>query len=294
MRASLGRNQRGALWILASALCFTLMTVLIKGLNQYPATLQTFYSAIASFVVLTPIILRAPRRAFATTRPVLMITRCGLSAGGVTLAYYAYQHLPLAQANALSFTRALWIAPLAAALLHEKIGLVRAIALLVGFAGVLLVVQPNTDAPFGWAHVAAMISAVMIALTVTGIKALTRTHSATTLMSWSAMLGVVFTAPGAILNWRWPDLGDLLLLMLMGASSVGAQICYIRGMSEGDASAMASVDYSRLLFAVVIGALMFHEILGLTAYAGMALIVLSTGYVALRERATPPPQTNPP
>ncbi|MDP1632538.1 MAG: DMT family transporter [Caulobacter sp.] len=294
MSVAPGSNQRGALWILASAVCFTLMATLIKGLDQYPATLKVFYSAIASCMVLTPIILRSPRQAFVTSRPVLMITRCGLSAGGVTLAYYSYQHLPLAQANALSFTRALWIVPLAAVLLGEKIGWLRVIALLTGFGGVLLVVRPSADASLGWAHAAALASAVMIALTVTGIKALTRTHSATAIMSWSAVLGVVFTAPGALLNWRWPDLDDLALLILMGASSVGAQICYIRGMSEGDASAMASVDYSRLLFAVAVGALLFHEVLGLTAYAGMTLIVLSTGFVAFRGRAAAARQISPP
>ena len=295
MKAPLDRNVRGALWILASAVCFTLMTTLIKGLARYPAPLQTFYSAMATLIVLSPIILRSPRKAFATTRPVLLIGRSALSAGGLTLAYYSYQHLPMAQANALSFTRALWIAPLAALLLQDKMGWVRAGALVVGFAGVLLVVQPDAGAPLGWAHLAAVLSALMLALTVTGIKALTRTNSATVILSWSAVLGAVFTAPGALLNWRWPALTDLALLGLMGLSSVGAQICYIRGMAVGDASAMAPVDYVRLILAVVIGAALFHEFPGVLAYVGMGLIVLSTGYVALRQRVVvAATQTSPP
>src|SRR5690606_22584638 len=112
--ARLPRNSRGALWMLASALCFTVMTMLIKLLGQdYPAALQTFYRQAAGLLVLTPLILRDPRAAFRTTRPGILVFRALAGTVGLILAFYSYQMMPLADANALSFTRTLWPAPLA-------------------------------------------------------------------------------------------------------------------------------------------------------------------------------------
>lgn len=274
----------GAMWILASAACFTLMTTIIKMLSQYPAPVHAFYSAVASLVIMAPTILRSPRRAFATSRLALMIGRCFLSVGGVTLAYYSYQALPLADANALSFTRALWITPFAALLLRERVGPAHWLSLLIGFAGVLLVLRPESGGGVGLGHAAALVSAMMIALVVTGIKSLSRDHGPAALLSWSAVLGVFLTAPGALLTWQAPDPADLMLLALMGASSVGAQACYIKGMALGDAAALAPIDYARLLFAVVVGVTFFQETPDALGIAGMALIVLSTAAVTLIQR----------
>ena len=72
----LPRNSRGALWMLASAITFTVMTMLIKFLGEdYPAALQTFYRQLAGLLVLLPLILRNPRAAFRTTRPGILLFR---------------------------------------------------------------------------------------------------------------------------------------------------------------------------------------------------------------------------
>ena len=107
-------NLKGALWMLASAVCFTAMTTLVKSLGaDYPASLQTFYRQAAGLVVLAPLIARDWRRAFYATRPGVLVFRAAVGVLGTILSFYAYQKLPLADANALSFTRALWLAPMA-------------------------------------------------------------------------------------------------------------------------------------------------------------------------------------
>lgn len=67
---------------------------------------------------------------------------------------YSYQKMPLADANALSFTRTLWIVPLAALVLHEHVGPRRIVATLLGFGGVMLILQPSAGGEFGWPAVA--------------------------------------------------------------------------------------------------------------------------------------------
>ncbi len=277
--------------MLASAAAFTVMTTLIKYLGDaYPATVQTFYRQAAGLIVLAPIIIRDPRGAFRTTRPSILLFRSSAGTVGMILAFYAYQKLPLADANALSFTRTLWIVPLAAFALGEAVGPRRAIAACVGFIGVLLMLQPQNGFNVGLAGLAALASAFLFALTITGMKILTRDHSTTTLLVWAAALGFVFALPPALLEWRWPTLPDLGLLAAMGVLGVVTQACYIKGMALGDAAAMAPIDYTRLVMSLAIGLVLFQETPNPITMAGAAIVIASTLYITWREaRLVKPP-----
>ncbi|MEO8113117.1 MAG: DMT family transporter [Phenylobacterium sp.] len=283
----LAPNVTGALWMLASALLFTVMMTLIKYLGgDYSAALQTFYRQLAGSVVLLPLILKHRGAAFATTRPGILLFRSSAGTIGLILSFYAFQKLPLADANALSFTRTLWLVPLAAFVLREKVGPLRIAAALVGFAGVLLMVRPGSADGFamGLPALAMLASSLLFALTVTGMKVMTRDHSPTVLLVWAVTLGLVFSLPGALITWRWPTPLDLGLLCLMGVIGTATQACYIKGMQIGDAAAMAPVDYSRLVFTVAAGFFLFHEVPSLWTLAGASVVVASTLFITWREQ----------
>jgi drug/metabolite transporter (DMT)-like permease len=285
-RPGLTPNVRGALWMLASALGFTAMTTLIKFLGEdYPAALQTFYRQAAGLIILLPLMARDWRGTFRTTRPGILLFRSGAGTLGMILAFYAYQKLPLADANALSFTRTLWLVPLAFFVLREKLGPRRIGAALVGFAGVLIMLRPGGDSlHFGWAQGAALASAFLFALTITGMKVMVRDHSPFTLLVYSAVLGFVFAAPPALFVWRWPEPVDLGLLAAMGVMGTITQGCYIKGMQIGDAGAMAPIDYTRLVFGAAAGVLLFSEVPGVWTLAGAGIVVVSTLYITWREQ----------
>jgi len=285
-RPALAPNVRGALWMLASALGFTVMTTLIKFLgDDYPAALQTFYRQAAGLLVLAPMILRDWRGAFHTTRPGILFFRSAVGTVSMILSFYAFQVLPLAEANALSFTRTLWLVPLAFFVLREPLGPLRIGAALVGFAGVLVMLQPGAPGHgFGWGQAAALGAAFGFAMTITGMKVMTRDHSPFTLLVWSAVLGLVFSIPPALFVWRWPAPQDLLLLAAMGVFGTITQGCYIKGMQIGDAAAMAPIDYTRLVFSAAVGFLLFAEIPTWATIAGAALVVASTLFITLREQ----------
>jgi drug/metabolite transporter (DMT)-like permease len=282
----LAPNVRGALWMLASALGFTVMTILIKFLgDDYSAALQTFYRQTAGLLVLAPWIARDWRGAFRTTRPGILLFRSAAGTLAMILAFYTYQEMPLADANALSFTRSLWLVPLAMFVLHEKLGPRRIGAALVGFAGVLIMLRPGMGgAAFGLPALAALASAFLFALTITGMKVMVRDHSPFVLLVYSAVLGFVFALPGAFIQWRWPSPGDLGLLAAMGVMGTITQGCYIKGMQIGDAAAMAPIDYTRLVFAAVAGFLLFSEVPGVWTLVGAAIVVVSTLYITWREQ----------
>ena len=277
-------NARGALWMLLSAVTFTAMTLLIKLLGQnYPATLQTFYRQAFGLAVMLPIILRDPPGAFRTTRPGILLFRALAGTIGMILSFYAYQMMPLADANALSFTRTLWLVPLAAFVLKERVGPRRITATLVGFLGAMLMLQPASQGSMGVPALAALVAAFLVALTVAGMKFMTRDHTSTTLMTWSAVLGFVLSIPPALFVWRWPTLPDLLLLGAMGVLGTITQACYIKGMAEGDAAVMAPVDYTRLVFAILFGYVWFHDVPNLLTMIGAGIIIVSTLYITVRE-----------
>lgn len=285
-RPGLTPNVRGALWMLASALGFTVMTTLIKFLgSDYPAALQTFYRQAAGFVVLLPLILRRGRAAYATTRPGILFFRSAAGTLAMILSFYAFQKMPLADANALSFTRTLWLVPLAAFVVRETIGPLRIGAAVVGFAGVLLMIRPGAGGDFavGLPALAMLAASFLFALTITGMKVMTRDHAPSVLLVWAMTLGLIFSIPGAILTWRWPEPVDLALLCAMGVMGTITQGCYIKGMQIGDAAAMAPIDYTRLVFAAVIGFLLFHEIPTVWTLTGAAVVVASTLLITWRE-----------
>jgi drug/metabolite transporter (DMT)-like permease len=284
-RAGLSPNLRGALWMLLSAASFTVMTTLIKFLgSDYPAPLQAFYRQAAGLLVLAPWILRHPVRAFATTRPGILIFRSAAGTIGMILQFYAFQKMPLAEANALSFTRALWLVPLAAFMLHERMGANRIGAAVVGFLGVLLMLRPSSGAAMiGVPQLCMLAASLLFAFTVTGMKALTRDHPPSTLLYWSAALGFVFVLPAALFAWRWPTPTDLALLCLMGAVATVNQACYIKGMQAADAAAMAPIDYTRLVFSGIAGFFLFGEVPKGATLIGAGIVIASTLYITWRE-----------
>lgn len=270
--------------MLLSAATFTLMTMLIKYLGaDYSAALQTFYRNAAGLAVMLPLIARNPGQAFRTTRLGLLLFRAAAGTVGMILGFYSYQKMPLADANALSFTRTLWLVPLAIFVLKEPVGPRRVFATVIGFLGALLMLQPSAAAGMGWPAVAALVGALLIALTVTGVKVLTRDHTTMALMSWSAVLGFLLSIPGAALDWHTPTLPDLALLSCMGILGLLTQVFYLKGMTEGDAAVMGPIDYTRLVFAVVLGYLLFGEVPDSVTMLGASIIIGSTIYITWRE-----------
>lgn len=287
-------NARGALWMLASGLTFSLAMALVKLLgDSYSAPMQNVVRQAIGVVALLPFILRRPRDAFTLRRPILMILRCGATSLSIILAYSSFHHLGLAEANALTFTRALFLVPLAALLLGERIDRQRIFATIAGFAGVLIILAPwSGRSLMGWPAAQGLLAAMLISLSIIGVKQMIRDHSDLALLTWSSLLGLLFTLPFAWGEWRMPGLRDGLLLATMGVLGVVNQACYIRGMAlgeaslmaPGEASLMAPIDYARILFATLFGYLLFRDLPLAGTYFGCAIIIAAAIYVTLHGR----------
>jgi drug/metabolite transporter (DMT)-like permease len=184
--------------------------------------------------------------------------------------------------------------PLAVIVLREPVGPWRLGAILVGFVGVVIMLQPSGAFHLSLPAGAALVSGLLFAAGITGMKLLTRDHSLTAITAWGAILGLVLSLPLALLDWRWPSLPDFGLLTLMGAFGLGAQVCYIRGMTLGDAAAMAPIDYTRLVIAALVGFALFGETPTAATIVGALVVIAATLAITLREaRLNKPPAPAP-
>lgn len=280
-------NAQGAIWVLLSGVTFVTMTVLVKHLSgDYPSHVQNFYRQTGSLIVAVPFMLRSPRQVLfvpLATMPPLFV-RALLATVGMILLLYTYEAVPMAEANALSFTRPLWVVLLAAVFLRETIGPSRIAAVAVGFVGVLIIMRPwGAGVTLGWPHVAALVSALCLAGTITGVKSLTKDLSASSILVWSSIIGEILCLPFALADWRWPSVGDLIPLFLIGLLSAANQVLFIKGMAVGEAAVLAPIDYARLVLSIIAGLVVFGELPDAYTYLGAGVIVASTLYITNRE-----------
>ena len=275
-------NFRGGLWILASALLFSIMTSLAKFLGgRLDAFQVAFFRALFGFMFVIPFAVRGGLQGLATKRPLLHLVRGLLGGSAMMCGFYSMIHLPLADATALSFARALFLVVLAAIFLGEQVGMRRTIATLVGFGGVIIMTRPGGEIEF--ATFVALGGAVLVAFVVVIVKILSRTDNPTTLIFYSSAIAAMMAAVPALLFWRQPTLTELGLLMAMGLVGVSAQTCFIRGYSTGEATALAPLDYTRLIFAALAGYLFFQDVPDIWTISGAVVIVSSTLYITQRE-----------
>lgn len=278
-------NVVGAWWMFLSAITFTLMTTLVKFLgNDYPATVQTFYRQLAGTILLLPLMAKHGRAAFIADRFGLLLFRAAATVGGFILTFESFRLLPLADANAISFTRILWVVPIAVFFLRERVGPMRLAATVIGFAGILVMMPPEASGGIGWPQLAALGGALLLAFANVSAKSMTSSHGTLTLLVWASVLGAVLSLPPALAEWRWPSLLDLALLSVMGVAGVLNQYFSLLGLKVGDATAVIPIDYSRLVMAAAVGFVLFNEMPDANTIIGAAIIVSSTLFILWREQ----------
>lgn len=284
-------NRRAALWLLASASLFTFTGVLVKWLGQtlHPFEIS-FFRALVALLVIMPIFTRTGglKAGIKTTIPLLQLTRGVVGSVAMFLGFYAIVALPLAEAQAISFSRNLFLVPLAAFILSEVIGLRRALAAAIGFVGVIIMLRPGLgESGFGLVlsigAMAALGHAFLVALATVLVNIASRYDGPLTLMFYTNTVSLELIAIPTFFVWQKPSATELLMLVAMGLLATLSHNCFIRAFALGEASAIAPVDYSRLVFAAMAGWLVFGSIPDMYTIIGAAIIVGSSFYIVRRE-----------
>jgi len=305
------RNLEGAAWMLVSAVGFTIHVVLAKLLSAdvHPIYIA-FLRSLLAFAIAAPLLVSGHVK-LSTYRFELVFTRSVFGSIGFIfsmLAVWEIYNLPFAEFNALSFTRSLFVTIFAAIILRETVGLLRWGAVLVGFLGVLIMAVPGVV--FFWTDIGAaptlslgslfaILSAICFAVAIVLVKSLTQHHKPIELLIWANLLstGMLLTfilvanalsfAPGLSwmgIPWAAPSAKVWGMLGLMALTGLGAQFCYIKAMSIGDASFLSPMDYLRLPMAVVADWWLIKTFPGIFTWIGAGIIIAATLFITVRER----------
>jgi len=274
---------KAILMMAGSALCFTIMHALVARVSQeVPPIEVAFFRNLFGFIVLLPAIIRSRFIAFRTTKLHLHALRGGLNSVSMMMFFSALAITPLAEATALSYTAPLFMTIGAVLILHEKIHIRRIAALVFGFIGALIVLRPGV-VPIGLGPLLVIGSTVLWAGSMLDIKILARTDSSLTIATYMVVFLMPITLVAALFVWQWPTWEQLGLMFLVGACGSAGHMLFNEAFRHGDTTALMPIDFTKLIWASIIGFLFFGQMPDMWTWIGGTVIFASATYLSYRE-----------
>lgn len=309
--------RAGIAYICFGMLCISVNDALIKQLSdQYPLHQMIFIrSSVGLCLSLILLQFEGGFRALKTQKPGLHLIR-GLCIVIANLTYFAaLASIPLADATALFYVAPLFITLLSIPFLGEKVGVRRLAAVVLGFAGVLVMMRPGAEIA-GTADRITLMLPVLAAFAYAVMQILTRklgvvskasAMAAYTQATFIVVSGAFYVAAGdgrfaegvtspslifLLRAWVWPPAEDWTLLLFLGCLSGATGYSMARAYRSADVAIIAPFEYIALPLAILLGWQMFHHLPGPWVITGSALIAVSGVYVFWRERQASRPNAS--
>ena len=275
----------GIALILATLLLFVSMDTLVKDLVQRnPAPLLIWMRFLVHMAVAAAIVLAVPslRPLIRSRAPGRQLLRSALLLCTTTTFFFGLRYLKLADLVILTQAAPLIVVALSVVLLGEKVGPRRWLGVIVGFAGVVVILKPGFG--FEWASLFGLASALIYAVYQIMTRSLSVADHTMTTFFYTASVGAVAMAAVAPFFWQWPSLRDALLILLPGLIGGTGHLLLIMAFARSEASLLAPYFYSAIVWAVILGWAIFDEVPDLFTFVGAGLIAAAGLYVWHRER----------
>ncbi len=277
---------RGILLMCAGVSLFPFMNAAVKLLGaRYPANEIVWARFTGHLIVMLAVFLpQYGWRLFATRRPAVQISRGLLMLIGNALFVVAITHVPLATASAIGFTAPLIVTALAVPLLREHVGIRRWSAVLIGFAGALVIIRPGSgfDDPM---LLLLLLGSATHALYLIATRWVGHYDDPATSIVYSALMGSLIMSVVLPFSFVWPrDAFDFAMLCSLGLIGAAGHYLVIRAFRHGPAAVIAPLSYVELIGTATLGYLIFDNFPDLWTWVGAAIIIASGVYIALRER----------
>jgi drug/metabolite transporter (DMT)-like permease len=287
---------KGVLLKVASALVFAVMSALVRWVSEtVPVGQVVFYRS--AFAILPVVAIYAWRgqltSAVRTTRPFGHVTRGVIGVAGIFLSFAALARLPLAEVTVIGFAAPLFTVALAALILHERVRIYRWSAVLIGFAGVLVMLsprlQPGTllDAAAPGAALGAMFAlaaAVTSAASTIQTRRLTDSETNSAIVFYFSIISSIGGLATRPFGWASPDVPVLAGLIAIGLLGGIAHLLMTESFRLAPASLLAPFDYTSILWAFILGFILFNEVPTPIVFAGAGVVIASGLFVIWRER----------
>ena len=279
-----------------SVILGSLLNVGIKWLSDaYPAVELTFFRCLFGFIPVAFVVRGAGGVAtLRTHRPGRHFIRATFWSGAFILSFLSLQYLPLAEAVSLSFLAPIFMTALSVPMLGERVGIHRWSAVIVGFVGVLFMARPNGQflqlgTLFG------IGSALCSALGALSVRQLTRTETPASITCYMHIFAALMLAVALPFAWVTPTWQGGLEMFAIGLLGGTSQYWSTQSLSHAPAAAIAPFTYTQIVWAVILGFVIWGDLPDLNLVVGVALVIASGLYICVREMhwhrvaASPPP-----
>lgn len=283
---TLPQEIRGIGCMSAAAVTASSMNAVIRevsfGIHSFEIA---FFRNVFGFFVLLPALIRQGRQALATSQFGLHLIRAGLNAIAMLSFFHAITITPLATVAALAFTSPLFATIFAIVILREKVGPRRWTGLFIGFSGAMLIIRPGI-AVIDLGAFLVLLSSFSWGMALVIIKILGRRDSSLVITAYASLLLTPITALAAIAFWVTPNGWEWLQLAAIGLLGSLTQLAIAQAFREADASLVLPFDFTKIIWATLIGYWFFGEIPDPMTIIGGAVICSAVTYIAYREAQT--------
>ncbi|HFD80563.1 MAG TPA: DMT family transporter [Gammaproteobacteria bacterium] len=278
---------RGALLISGAGLMFASMGALIRfASQQLDNELVVFLRNLFGLLFLLPLILRQGWGATLRTRRLpLHLVRSLFGLASMYCFFFAIAHLPLADAVLLNFTAPLFIPFIAILWLKERVSVQLALAILIGFVGVIFILKPGSGL-YSRVALVGLASGAFAALTMVALRRLSSSEPAFRVVVYYALTCTAVSLAPAVLAWRTPPLAAVAQMAGAGLFATAGQYLLSRGYGYAPASQVGPFVYVAVVFAAAYGWLFWTEVPDWMSLSGTVLIVLA-GVLAVRRETVP-------
>lgn len=273
--------RRGAGLVLIATLLFASMGAGIKLASaELPTTMVVFFRNAFSLATLLPWVLRNGLATMRSARWRTHLFRAGTGLAAMYALFFAIGGMPLGEAMLLNYAAPLYIPVIAAIGLDERPPPRLWGPILLGFAGIALILEPGAGL-FTPIALVGLASGILAAIAMVSVRSLARTEPATRVVFYMTVVSTLLSALPLPLDWVMPAARDWLLLCLVGVIGTGAQIALTRAYALAPAAQIGPFTYMAVLFAGIYGWLFWNEVPDALSLAG-ALVVCVAGVWTLR------------
>ena len=268
--------------MIAAAAALTAMAVCIRFLPLYSVLLMIFLRNVINLGLMAPSLMRSGRAVVRTEKIGLHALRNAFLYTGNVAWFYGVTQIAIADVAALQFTSPLFTAIIAAIFLGERFGGHRLVAILVGFAGAVVIIRPGVI-PVNIGTLAILAAALLYSAAHVVTKRLSDTESGTTVVFYMSVTILFYSLIPALFVWRTPLVEDLPAIVGLGLTGYATHYCITRSMACADATFVIPFDFMRLPFSAAIGWILFSESLDLWTLTGAVIIFAAGYYSTVRE-----------
>ena len=279
----MNKNIKAVLLALSASFCAVLMSVFLK-LAQSDVNVFTvgFLRFFFGFLIILPFILNSQFKIYSTNNFKFHLIRSIINVPMMILGFAALMYIPLEQIKAIGFLSPIIVVILSVIILKEKIFLIRILALIIGFIGVIIILRPGIIEINIGAYMV-LISGLMWSTVIIITKFMSKEDSPMTILTYQYTFVSLFTFPLALIFWTNPSYESLIYTFLAAIVGTILHLCINTSYRLADLSVIQPVWFTQLIFASAFGFIIFGEIPDGWTWAGGILVFSSVLIITYRE-----------